>query len=581
MKTRTSLAINKHQSQKESLVEKIWIKHYPDGVPDEINPDVYPSLVELLEFCFKEYGHKPAYQNMKTSLSFKEVDERSKHFASYLQNDIGLQQGDRVALMMPNVLQYPIALFGILRAGMVAVNTNPLYTAEEVIHQLNDSGAKAIVVLANFAHTIQQAQPQLQTIQKVITTELGDMFPWFKRTLVNLVVKYIKKMVPSYQLNHEITFRETLKLGAGHSYSRPTLDGQDIAFLQYTGGTTGVAKGAVLTHRNMVANVEQASHWIAPAFEVGSKQLIVTALPLYHIFSLTANCLTFLKYGARNMLITNPRDIGGFIKEIKNSQFTAITGVNTLFNALLNHPEFKNVDFSKLHYTLSGGMSLQESVANRWQAVTKRPILEAYGLTETSPAVTMNPHYVEGYNGSIGLPVPSTEVSIWDDAGQPVPIGEAGELCVRGPQVMRGYWQRPIETANVLDEDGWLKTGDVAKLDDKGFVYIVDRKKDMIIVSGFNVYPNEIEAVISELEGVNEVGVVGIPHAESGERVKACIVKSDPTLTEEQIIAHCRQHLTGYKIPKLIEFVEDLPKTNVGKILRRALRDKQVLKETA
>lgn len=565
--------------KKDTIVEKIWIEHYPDGVPTEIDPNAYPSLVELLEASFEKYGSKTAYQNMNSNLSYQMLEQKSRQFAAFLQHELKLEKGDRVAVMMPNLLQYPVALFGILRAGLVVVNTNPLYTAEEVTHQLNDSGAKAIIVLANFAHTISEAMPNLLTIQNVVITEIGDLFSWAKRTMINLVVKHIKKMVPSYQLDNKMSFLDALAKGEQHQYKRPTLNGNDIAFLQYTGGTTGVAKGAILTHRNMVANVEQASSWISSVFTEGQDELIITALPLYHIFSLTANCLTFLKHGANNMLITNPRDIPAFINEIKHSQFTAITGVNTLFNALLNHPNFKQVDFSKLKYTLSGGMSLQESVAERWHQFTKRPILEAYGLTETSPAVTMNPDYVSTFNSSIGLPIPSTEISIRDDEGQEVAIGETGELCVKGPQVMQGYWHRPIETTHVLNSEGWLKTGDIAKVDDKGFVYIVDRKKDMIIVSGFNVYPNEVEAVISELEGVNEVGVVGVPHAQSGEKVKACIVKQDIELNKEQVLEHCRKHLTGYKIPKIIEFVDELPKTNVGKILRRALREKQVIED--
>ena len=559
-------------------MEKIWLANYPESVPHDINPEEYSSLVDLLEFCFKSYPNNVAYQNMGEGLTYAELEEKSRQFACYLQNTLGFKQGDRIALMMPNLLQYPIALFGILRAGMVAVNTNPLYTAEEVTHQLNDSGAKAIVVLSNFAHTIATAKPKLNTVQRVITTDIGDAFPWPKRTLVNLTVKHIKRMVPSYQLTHSTTFLNALKSGSKSAYRRPLLTGLDSAFLQYTGGTTGVAKGAVLTHRNMVSNVEQASSWISPVFNEGEKELIITALPLYHIFSLTANCLTFLKHGARNILITNPRDIPGFIKEIKDVQFTSFTGVNTLFNALLNDPNFADVDFSKLKYTLSGGMSLQESVATRWHDVTKTPILEAYGLTETSPAVTMSPSYIEKFNGSIGLPVPSTEISIRDENGEELGINESGELCIRGPQVMKCYWERPIETLNVLDENGWLKTGDIARVDEKGFVYIVDRIKDMIIVSGFNVYPNEVEAVISLLDDVLEVGVIGVPHEESGERVKACIVKKNPNLTSEAITAHCREHLTGYKIPKIIEFVEELPKTNVGKIMRRALRNTQATK---
>lgn len=554
-------------------MEKIWLPHYPSKVSKNINPDVYSSLADLLEYCFKNYPNRIAYQNMGVTLSYQELEEKSRHFASYLQNSLQLSHGDRIAIMMPNLLQYPVALFGILRAGMVAVNTNPLYTAEEVTHQLNDSGAKAIVVLANFAHTISQSLPQLQTLQHVIITEIGDLFPFPKRIFINLAVKYIKKMVPKFYLTHSSTFLGALKKGESSNYQRPTITGSDMAFLQYTGGTTGVAKGAVLTHRNMVSNVEQASTWISPIFESGEQdELIITALPLYHIFSLTANCLTFLKHGAKNILITNPRDISGFIKEIKDTQFTSMTGVNTLFNALINNKEFKNVDFSKLKYTLSGGMSLQESVANKWQEITGTPILEAYGLTETSPAVTMNPYYVEKFNGSIGLPVPSTEISIRDENGIELPINEAGELCIRGPQVMRGYWQRPIETINVLDKEGWLKTGDIARIDEKGFIYIVDRIKDMIIVSGFNVYPNEIEAIISKLSAVLEVGVIGIPNKESGEKIKACIVRKNDDLTSQDVIDHCRKHLTGYKIPKVIEFVDELPKTNVGKIMRRALR---------
>lgn len=554
-------------------MEKIWLPHYPSKVPNEINPEAYTSLADLLAYCFQTYPNRIAYQNMGVTLTYRELEEKSNHFSSYLQQVLGLKKGDRVAIMLPNLLQYPVALFGILRAGMVAVNTNPLYTSEEVTHQLNDSGTKVLIVLENFAHTISKALPELHTLQHVITTQIADLFPWPKSTLINLTVKHIKKMVPSFSLKNKTTFNEALRLGSKKPYKKIDITSSDIAFLQYTGGTTGVAKGAVLTHRNMVSNVEQASHWISPIFEKGTEdEIIITALPLYHIFSLTANCLTFLKHGAKNILITNPRDISGFIKEIKKVHFTSMTGVNTLFNALLNHDEFKKVDFSKLKYTLSGGMSLQGSVAKRWHEVTGKPILEAYGLTETSPAVTMNPHYIKAFNGSIGLPVPSTEISIRDEAGNELPINESGELCIRGPQVMQGYWQRPIETLNVLDKQGWLKTGDVARIDEKGFIYIVDRIKDMIIVSGFNVYPNEIEAIISKLSSVLEVGVIGIPCENSGEKIKACIVKKDQSLKSEDIINHCRQYLTGYKIPKIIEFVDELPKTNVGKIMRRALR---------
>lgn len=556
-------------------MEKIWLAHYPQKVPHTISSNTYASLVDLLEQSFARYPNNVAYQNMGETLTYSELEQQSRAFACYLQSTLKLQPGDRVALMMPNILQYPIALFGILRAGMVAVNTNPLYTAEEVTHQLNDSGAKAILVLSNFAHTIAEAEPSLNSLQHVITTQLGDAFPWPKRVLVNLTVKYVKRMVPQYQLNQTSTFLQAITTGQNQAYVKPFLTGDDTALLQYTGGTTGVAKGAILTHTNMVSNVEQASSWISPDFSGEHDELIITALPLYHIFSLTANCLTFFKHGAKNILITNPRDIPGFIKEIKDVEFTSFTGVNTLFNALLNDPSFKEVDFSKLKYTLSGGMSLQESVSNRWQEITNTPILEAYGLTETSPAVTMNPSYIKQFNGSIGLPVPSTEISIRDENGNELPINEPGELCIKGPQVMKGYWQRPIETVNVLDEHGWLKTGDIAQMDEKGFIYIVDRIKDMIIVSGFNVYPNEIEGVISLMNDVLEVGVIGVPSNESGEKVKACIVRKNTELSKEAIIAHCREHLTGYKIPKIIEFVEELPKSNVGKILRRALRKTQ------
>lgn len=473
--------------------------------------------------------------------------------------------------MMPNVLQYPVALFGALRGGYMVVNTNPLYTADELIHQMNDSGAEVIVVLANFAKTVEKALPHTM-LKHIVVTQIGDLLPFVKRIIVNAVVKYIKKMVPAYHLPQAISFNEALSQGSGKTMQPVDLNHDDIAFLQYTGGTTGVAKGAMLTHGNMVANVLQAYTWISP-MDVGEQDIIVTALPLYHIFSLTANCLTFLKAGAKNVLITNPRDIPHFIKEIKNIQFTAITGVNTLFNAMMHNPAFHEIDFSKSKLALSGGMSLQKAVALKWVELTKSRILEAYGLTETCPAVTINPMYMEDYNGSIGLPISSTEVSIRNDDGVELGFNQTGELCVRGPQVMAGYWQRPDETALVMTEDGFLRTGDMAQIDENGFVYLIDRKKDMIVVSGFNVYPNEVEQVIGMMPGVHEVGVIGVQHEESGERVKAIIVKRDPALTAEQVIEHCREHLTGYKIPKIVEFVDELPKTNVGKILRRALKE--------
>jgi long-chain acyl-CoA synthetase len=552
-------------------VDKVWLKYYQEGVPHEIDINEYSSLVSLFEDSCRKYSKKVAYVNLNSELTYEELDEKSREFATYLQQNLGFKKGSRVAIMMPNLLQYPIAFFGILRAGCIVVNTNPLYTTDEFIHQMNDSGAEAIVVLANFAKTVEKSLAQAKSVKHIIVTQVGDIFPLVKRLAVNAVVKYIKKLIPTYELPQAIRFNDALKLGKNGKFTSIKLDHKDIALLQYTGGTTGVAKGAILTHGNMVANVLQAFAWISP-LKVNSDDIIVTALPLYHIFSLTANCLTFLKAGSKNILITNPRDIPHFIDEIKNAGFTAITGVNTLFNALMNSPKFHEIDFSKLKCALAGGMALQKSVSLRWRELTKFRILEAYGLTETSPAATINPMYLDEYNGSIGLPVPSTTISIRNEAGVEVPIEEAGELCIKGPQVMTGYWQRPDETALVFTDDGFLKTGDIAKVDEKGFVYLVDRKKDMIVVSGFNVYPNEVEQVISMMSGVLEVGVVGVEDEESGERVKACIVKRDPALTSEQVIAHCREHLTGYKIPKIVEFYKDLPKTNVGKILRRALR---------
>lgn len=557
-------------------MEKVWLKYYQKGVPHEINVNEHASIVSLFEESCRKYSKQVAYTNLGSNLTFEELDKKSRQFAIYLQQ-LGLKKGARVALMMPNLLQYPVALFGTLRAGYVAVNTNPLYTADEVIHQMNDAGAEVLIVLANFAKTVEKALPQTRTIKHVVVTQVGDLFPTAKRLIVNAVVKYIKKLVPAYKLTEAISFNQALHLGTKSTFKPIEVDHHDIAFLQYTGGTTGVAKGAILTHGNMVANILQASAWINP-LGISNQDIIVTAIPLYHIFSLTANCLVFLKAGAKNILITNPRDMPHFIAEIKNSGFTAITGVNTLFNALLNNPKFNEINFSKLKLALSGGMALQKSVSLKWREMTHTRVLEAYGLTETSPAVTINPMYLEEYNGSIGLPLPSTDISIRNELGVEVPLGESGELCVKGPQVMAGYWQRPDETALVFTSDGFLKTGDIAQVDENGYVYLVDRKKDMIVVSGFNVYPNEVEQIIGMLPGVLEVGVVGVVDAESGERVKACVVKRDPELTAAQVIAHCREHLTGYKIPKIVEFYSELPKTNVGKILRRALKkDEEVV----
>ncbi|CAM2757799.1 acyl-CoA synthetase [Legionella steigerwaltii] len=552
-------------------MDKRWFEQYQKGVPHEIDSSQYSSLVDLFKESCTHYAKKTSYTNLGSSITYSELDELSRDLAAYLQQ-LNLDKGTRIAIMLPNVLQYPVALFAILRAGYVVVNTNPLYTTDELIHQMNDAGAEAIIVLANFAKTVEKALNSIPTLKHIIVTEIADLFPTPKRIIVNSIIKYVKKMVPAYNIPHAVAFNYAVLEGKQATLHHVELDHDDIAFLQYTGGTTGVAKGAILTHGNMISNVLQAEAWILP-IGLDGDEIIVTAIPLYHVFSLTANCLTFLKLGARNILITNPRDIGHFIKEIKKSHFSAITGVNTLFNALLNHPKFKEVDFSNLKISLAGGMTLQKSVALKWLEMTKTPVLEAYGLTETSPAAIMNPMNLIEYNGSIGLPIPSTDVIILDDDEHEVPVGTSGEICIKGPQVTPGYWRRPDETAMVFTKNGYLKTGDIGKMDEEGFIYLVDRKKDMLLVSGFNVYPNEVEQVISMHPGVLEVGVVGISDKESGERVKACIVKRDPDLTADQIIAYCREHLTAYKVPKVVEFYTELPKTNVGKILRRALKD--------
>ncbi len=550
-------------------MDKLWLSHYQEGVPYEINLNQYSSLVHLFEESCRLYTTKKAYTNFGVSVTYQELDHYSRLFALYLQR-LGLKKGDRVAIMLPNLLQYPIALFGILRAGCIVVNTNPLYTCDEIIHQLLDCQANTLVVLTNFAKTVEEARPKLPNLKHIIVTEIGDVFPFFKRFFINAIVKYVKRLVPKFSLPHAIPFRKAL-VPSQARLIQEVITQQDTAFIQYTGGTTGIAKGAILTHGNLLANVLQASAWIDP-LHMNTEDKIVTALPLYHIFSLTANCLTFLKFGAENILITNPRDLIQFIKEIRYLKITAITGVNTLFNALIHHPLFDEIDFSKLKLSLSGGMALQKSVALAWREKTHSRVLEAYGLTETSPAVTINPMYLETYNGSIGLPLPSTDVSIRDDNGFEVPLGETGELCVKGPQVMPGYWEHQDETDLVFWKDRFLRTGDIARIDEQGYVYLVDRKKDMILVSGFNVYPNEVEQVISMIPGVLEVGVVGVHQGDVDEKVKACIVKRDDVLTKTQVIAHCRKHLAAYKVPKLIEFYKELPKTNVGKILRRELK---------
>lgn len=552
--------------------ERPWLSSYPAGVPAEIDLDQFPSIVSVLESSFEQFHDRPAFSNLGKVLSYADIDRLSRQFAAYLLGELKLKKGDRVAIMMPNCLQYPIATFGILRAGLVVVNHNPLYTARELRHQLQDSGAKAIVVLDNFGHTLQQVLAETD-VKQVIATGLGDMLGFPKGAIVNFMLKHVKKMVPDYDIPGAVRFNDALTLGQRHTLPDVVIEPGDIAFLQYTGGTTGVAKGAILTHRNLVANMQQAGAWISSTDLEPGKEIIITAIPLYHIFALTANGLVFMKLGGMNYLITNPRDMPGFVKELGKVKFTAITGVNTLFNGLLNTPGFDKLDFSRLKLTLGGAMAVQRAVADRWKKVTGVTLVEAYGLTETSPAACINPLNLTEYNGAIGLPISSTDACVKDDEGRQLPMGEVGELCIKGPQVMKGYWQRPEETANVIDADGWLHTGDMAKMDEKGYFYIVDRKKDMILVSGFNVYPNEVEDVIASMPGVLEVAAVGVPDEKSGEAVKVVIVKKDPALTAEQVKAHARENLTGYKHPKYVEFRTELPKTNVGKILRRELRD--------
>ncbi|WP_123809958.1 long-chain-fatty-acid--CoA ligase FadD [Pantoea vagans] len=551
-------------------MNKVWLKRYPADVPAEISADRYTSLVDLFEQAAKRYADQPAFLNMGQKMSYRQLEEKSRAFAAYLQNQLGLKAGDRVALMMPNLLQYPVALFGVLRAGMVVVNVNPLYTPRELKHQLNDSGVSAIVIVSNFAHTLEKVVAET-AVRHVILTRMGDQLAPIKATLVNFIVKYIKKLVPKYHLPGAISFRQVLEVGATLNYQRPTVSNDDLAFLQYTGGTTGVAKGAMLTHRNMQANLEQTRATYGKVLRDG-KEFVVTALPLYHIFALTVNGLLFLELGGQNLLITNPRDIPGFVKELGKVPFTAITGVNTLFNALLNDEQFNKLDFSTLRLSAGGGMAVQKVVAERWEKLTGHYLLEGYGLTECSPLVSVNPYDISCHTGSIGLPVPSTDVRILDDAGNEVPPGEPGELCISGPQVMLGYWQHPEATAEVL-KNGWLHSGDIVTVDEEGFIRIVDRKKDMILVSGFNVYPNEIEDVLMQHPKVREAAAIGVPSDLSGEAVKVCIVKKEASLTKEEVLDHCRRQLTGYKVPKIIEFRDELPKTNVGKILRRELRD--------
>jgi long-chain acyl-CoA synthetase len=551
-------------------VEKIWLKHYPKGVPAEIDVNTYASLRDVFEESCTKYGPRKAYTCMGKSITFSELDTLTLAFGAWLQGQ-GCKKGSRVALMMPNVLQYPVCLFGALRAGCTIVNVNPLYTARELEHQLNDSGAEVLIVVENFARTYEEIAAKTK-VRKVIVTSIGELLG-FKGLIVDLVLRKVKKMIPAWNVPGSLRLSDALAEGRKLKLKAVPLGHDDIAFLQYTGGTTGVSKGAILLHRNIVANLLQARAWILPFLGHDSVEVILTPLPLYHIFSLTANCLTFMTLGAENVLIPNPRDIPGFVKEMRKHKFTVMTGVNTLFNALVNNPEFAKLEFSTFRVTLGGGMAVQEAVAVKWKKVTGCTLIEAYGLTETSPAATINPVDIPEYNGSIGLPISSTELVLRDDDGKNVPLGQPGEICIRGPQVMAGYWQRPDETAKVMDKDGWFATGDIGVMDERGFVKIVDRKKDMILVSGFNVYPNEIEAVVAMHPGVLECAAVGVPDKKSGEAVRLYVVKKDEALTADALIKHCREHLTGYKCPRDVEFRKELPKTNVGKILRRELRD--------
>jgi long-chain acyl-CoA synthetase len=552
------------------FVEKIWLKQYPKGIPAEIDINEYASVREIFEESAGKYGPRPAFSCMGKSITFAELDTLSAAFGAWLQG-LGCKKGTRVALMMPNVLQYPVCLFGTLRAGCTVVNVNPLYTARELEHQLSDSGAEVIVCVENFARTVAQVLVKTR-IRHTVVTSIGEMLG-FKGILVDFVLRHVKKMVPAYSLPGSIRLSDALAEGRRRTLERLPLAHEDIAFLQYTGGTTGVAKGAMLLNRNIVANMVQARSWIAPFLDPNRREVIITPLPLYHIFSLTANCLVFMSLGGENVLIPNPRDIPGFIKEMGKHKFTAFTGVNTLFNALVNNEEFRKLDFSSLRITLGGGMAVQEAVAVKWKEITGVPLIEAYGLTETSPAATINPLDLPAYNGSIGLPISSTELILRDDAGNEVMLGQPGEICIRGPQVMAGYWQRQDETDKVIDKDGWFATGDIGVMTPEGFVKIVDRKKDMILVSGFNVYPNEIEGVIAAHPGVLECAAVGVPDKKSGEAVKLFVVKNDPALTSDALIKYCRENLTNYKCPRDVEFRTELPKSNVGKILRRELRD--------
>ena len=552
-------------------MEKIWLQSYEAGVPAEIDISRYESIISVFEESVQKYGAQTAFENMGKGLSYAELAQQAQQFASFLQNTLKLPRGERVAVMLPNVLQYPIAIFGILQAGLVVVNTNPLYTPRELEHQLNDSGATTIIVLENFANTLELVLPKTK-VQNIVVASIGDLLGGLKGWITNLVVRKVKKMVPDYHLPGAVAFNQAIAIGRAKPFIPVDITLEDTAFLQYTGGTTGVAKGAELTHGNICANIIQAKEWIGQSLDCG-KETAISALPLYHIFALTVNTMFFMEMGATNLLITNPRDLPALIKDIKKHNITVFVGVNTLFNALVNRDDFKSLDFSRWKLALGGGMAVQKAVADKWKAVTGIPIVEAYGLTEASPGVTINPINITAYTGSIGLPIPGTEIEIRDDAGKEVAVGQPGELWIKGPQVMKGYWQRPDETAKALDSRGFLASGDVAVIDEKGWIKLVDRKKDMIVVSGFNVYPNEIEDVIAHHPKVLEVACIGINSEKTGEALKLFVVKKDASLTEEELISFARQELTGYKVPKNIEFRDELPKSNVGKILRRELRD--------
>ena len=552
-------------------MERVWLKSYPEGVPGEVSEPPWRSVRDLFEHSFASYPNNAAYTNMGTTLTYADLNEASMRFACYLQQELGLTRGERVAIMLPNILQYPVAMCGVFRAGLVVVNVNPLYTARELRHQLQDSGARCVVILENFAHILEEVIADTD-VDHVVTTGVGDLLDFPRSALTNFVLRHVKRAVPKYRFAKSVSFKRALKIGARHKLKEVDLGFADIAYLQYTGGTTGVSKGAMLSHRNMVYNVHQTVTWQDDAYEGVEPIVAITALPLYHIFSLEGNCLTVMSQGGENVLITNPRDFEGFAKEIARFDFNLFTGVNTMFAALMNTPSFDEIDFSHMRVCIGGGMAVQPAVAKEWKQKTGRTILQGYGLTETSP-VAICCKIDSDFTGTIGLPVPSTDVSIVGDDGNHLPIGEIGEICIKGPQVMEGYWQRPKETAEVMLPGGWLRTGDVGRMDEDGYFWIEDRKKDMILVSGFNVYPNEIENVVVEMEGVLEAAAIGVPDERSGEIVKIFAVRKDATVTEKDILDYCRDNLTGYKRPKLVEFRDELPKTNVGKILRRALRD--------